>query len=58
MYLSKILIFVIFNFRSAPEEEEEAPMADPSDEAAHIEKLYEFGERLNESKDKSQVFCS
>ncbi|EXB88545.1 hypothetical protein L484_008864 [Morus notabilis] len=29
-------------------------MADPSDEAAHIEKLYEFGERLNESKDKSQ----
>ncbi|XP_009346756.2 apoptosis inhibitor 5-like protein API5 [Pyrus x bretschneideri] len=29
-------------------------MADPSDEAKHIEKLYEFGERLNESKDKSQ----
>ncbi|KAL6198348.1 hypothetical protein ACLB2K_028140 [Fragaria x ananassa] len=28
--------------------------ADPSDEAKHIEKLYEFGERLNESKDKSQ----
>lgn len=45
---SKILIFVLFNFRSAP-------MADSSDDANHIEKLYEFGERLNESKDKSQV---
>lgn len=33
-----------------------APMSsDLSDEASHIEKLYEFGERLNESKDKSQV---
>lgn len=30
-------------------------MADPSDDAKHIEKLYEFGERLSESKDKSQV---
>lgn len=30
-------------------------MSDPSDDATHIEKLYEFGERLNESKDKSQV---
>ncbi|KAF4393082.1 hypothetical protein F8388_012591 [Cannabis sativa] len=29
-------------------------MSDPSDDASHIEKLYEFGERLNESKDKSQ----
>lgn len=29
-------------------------MADSSDDANHIEKLYEFGERLNESKDKSQ----
>ncbi|PON57401.1 Apoptosis inhibitory [Trema orientale] len=30
-------------------------MSDPSsDDAAHIEKLYEFGERLNESKDKTQ----
>ncbi|ONI10602.1 hypothetical protein PRUPE_4G056400 [Prunus persica] len=29
-------------------------MTDPSDEAKNIEKLYEFGERLNESKDKSQ----
>ncbi|KAK4755594.1 hypothetical protein SAY87_009351 [Trapa incisa] len=29
-------------------------MADFADEAKHIEKLYEFGERLNESKDKSQ----
>ncbi|KAJ8761434.1 hypothetical protein K2173_001565 [Erythroxylum novogranatense] len=28
--------------------------AGTSDEAKHIEKLYEFGERLNESKDKSQ----
>lgn len=30
-------------------------MTDPSDEAKQIEKLYEFGERLNEAKDKSQV---
>lgn len=30
-------------------------MADTSDEAKQIEKLYEFGERLNEAKDKSQV---
>lgn len=30
-------------------------MADPSEEAKHIEKLYEYGERLNEAKDKSQV---
>ncbi|GLT80061.1 hypothetical protein SLA2020_515230 [Shorea laevis] len=29
-------------------------MTDPSAEANRIEKLYEFGERLNESKDKSQ----
>ncbi|XP_062095846.1 apoptosis inhibitor 5-like protein API5 [Humulus lupulus] len=29
-------------------------MSDPSDDASHIEKLYEFGERLNECKDKSQ----
>ncbi|PON77903.1 Apoptosis inhibitory [Parasponia andersonii] len=30
-------------------------MSDPSsDDAAHIEKLYEFGERLNESKDKTR----
>lgn len=29
-------------------------MAESSDEAI-IEKLYEYGERLNESKDKSQV---
>ncbi|OWM77377.1 apoptosis inhibitor 5-like protein API5 [Punica granatum] len=29
-------------------------MTDLSEEAKHIEKLYEFGERLNESKDKSQ----
>ena len=32
-----------------------SPMTDPSDEAKQIEKLYEFGERLNEAKDKSQV---
>lgn len=31
-----------------------SPMTDPSDEAKQIEKLYEFGERLNEAKDKSQ----
>ncbi|PRQ19480.1 hypothetical protein RchiOBHm_Chr7g0217671 [Rosa chinensis] len=31
-----------------------ASAADPSDEVKHIEKLYEFGERLNESKDISQ----
>uniref|UniRef100_A0A7N0UQG2 Apoptosis inhibitor 5 n=1 Tax=Kalanchoe fedtschenkoi TaxID=63787 RepID=A0A7N0UQG2_KALFE len=30
-------------------------MAEVSDEAKDIEKLYEFGERLNEAKDKSQV---
>ncbi|XP_015874441.1 apoptosis inhibitor 5-like protein API5 [Ziziphus jujuba] len=29
-------------------------MSEPSDENNHIEKLYEFGERLNDSKDKSQ----
>ncbi|XP_019175865.1 PREDICTED: apoptosis inhibitor 5-like protein API5 isoform X2 [Ipomoea nil] len=29
-------------------------MADASDEANDIEKLYEYGERLNEAKDKSQ----
>ncbi|KAL5715493.1 Apoptosis inhibitor 5 [Ranunculus cassubicifolius] len=29
-------------------------MADVTDETNHIEKLYEYGERLNESKDKSQ----
>ncbi|GKV53633.1 hypothetical protein SLEP1_g60151, partial [Rubroshorea leprosula] len=29
-------------------------MTDSSEEAKQIEKLYEFGERLNESKDKSQ----
>ncbi|KAJ4830682.1 hypothetical protein Tsubulata_027994 [Turnera subulata] len=29
-------------------------MSDPADEAKQIEKLYEFGERLSESKDKSQ----
>ncbi|PKI72740.1 hypothetical protein CRG98_006825 [Punica granatum] len=31
-------------------------MTDLSEEAKHIEKLYEFGERLNESKDKSQDY--
>lgn len=31
-------------------------MTEPSVEAQHIEKLYEFGERLNEVEDKSQVF--
>lgn len=30
-------------------------MAEASDEAKDIEKLYEYGERLNEAKDKSQV---
>ena len=30
-------------------------MTDASEEAKQIEKLYEFGERLNEAKDKSQV---
>lgn len=30
-------------------------MTEPSEEAKQIEKLYEFGERLNEAKDKSQV---
>lgn len=29
--------------------------SDSSAEAAEVEKLYEFGERLNEAKDKSQV---
>ncbi|XP_044461045.1 apoptosis inhibitor 5-like protein API5 isoform X1 [Mangifera indica] len=29
-------------------------MTEPSEEANQIEKLYEFGERLNEAKDKSQ----
>jgi hypothetical protein len=29
--------------------------ATATDDASHIEKLYEFGERLSESKDKSQV---
>ncbi|CAK9321079.1 unnamed protein product [Citrullus colocynthis] len=29
-------------------------MSDPSEDAQHIEKLYEFGERLNEAEDKSQ----
>ncbi|OAY24890.1 apoptosis inhibitor 5-like protein API5 [Manihot esculenta] len=29
-------------------------MSDSTEDAKHIEKLYEFGERLNESKDKSQ----
>ncbi|GAV87907.1 API5 domain-containing protein [Cephalotus follicularis] len=29
-------------------------MTDPTEEAKHIEKLYEYGERLNEAKDKSQ----
>ncbi|XP_065877226.1 apoptosis inhibitor 5-like protein API5 [Euphorbia lathyris] len=29
-------------------------MSDSADDAKHIEKLYEFGERLSESKDKSQ----
>lgn len=33
-------------------------MSDPSEDAQHIEKLYEFGERLNEAEDKSQVSCS
>lgn len=36
-------------------------MADASEDAKDIEKLYEYGERLNEAKDKSQVcnsqFC-
>lgn len=30
-------------------------MTDPSEEAAYIEKLYEYGEQLNSAKDKSQV---
>lgn len=30
-------------------------MAEASEEAKDIEKLYEYGERLNEVKDKSQV---
>ncbi|KAG6756088.1 hypothetical protein POTOM_039508 [Populus tomentosa] len=30
------------------------PAATATDDGIHIEKLYEFGERLNESKDKSQ----
>lgn len=30
-------------------------MSDPSEEAAFIEKLYEYGEKLNNAKDKSQV---
>lgn len=30
-------------------------MAADSSDAAEVDKLYEFGERLNESKDKSQV---
>ncbi|GAU14588.1 hypothetical protein TSUD_96520 [Trifolium subterraneum] len=30
-------------------------MTDPSKEAAYIEKLYEYGEQLNNAKDKSQV---
>ncbi|MCI31000.1 apoptosis inhibitor 5-like, partial [Trifolium medium] len=29
-------------------------MTDPSEEAAIIEKLYEYGEQLNSAKDKSQ----
>ncbi|CAI8618304.1 unnamed protein product [Vicia faba] len=29
-------------------------MTDPSEEAAYIEKLYEYGEQLNSAKDKSQ----
>lgn len=30
-------------------------MSENSDEAKDIEKLYEYGERVNEAKDKSQV---
>lgn len=30
-------------------------MAEASEDAKDIEKLYEYGERLNEAKDKSQV---
>lgn len=30
-------------------------MAEATDDSNDIEKLYEFGERLNEAKDKSQV---
>ncbi|WVZ25898.1 hypothetical protein V8G54_004442 [Vigna mungo] len=30
------------------------PMTDPAEEAAYIEKLYEYGEQLNNAKDKSQ----
>lgn len=30
-------------------------MAEASDDTRDIEKLYEYGERLNEAKDKSQV---
>lgn len=33
-------------------------MTDVSDVAKDIEKLYEFGERLNDAKDKSQVSIS
>lgn len=35
-----------------------APMTELSEDAQHIEKLYEFGERLNEAEDKSQVSSS
>lgn len=31
---------------------------EPSEEAAYIEKLYQYGEQLNSSKDKSQVKSS
>jgi hypothetical protein len=30
-------------------------MTDPSEETVYIEKLYEYGEKLNNAKDKSQV---
>lgn len=31
-------------------------MTDASDEAAYIEKLYQYGEQLSNSNDKSQVW--
>ncbi|CAI0557870.1 unnamed protein product [Linum tenue] len=41
-------------FRRAPAPSVFAIMTDLNDDSIHIEKLYEFGERLNEAKDKSQ----
>ncbi|KAK7395764.1 hypothetical protein VNO78_16333 [Psophocarpus tetragonolobus] len=33
-------------------------MSDPTEDAAYIEKLYEYGEQLNNAKDKSRVWNS